>query len=297
MPVRAATVVVAADAWTNELLASVGRPSYRSTVLQEQVSYYDVADPGPFALGHLPVWIWMDEPSFYGFPVFGRAGVKIAQDCGGQAVTGDTRRFAADPAILSRTDDFARTFFGGRLGPAAHTATCLYTLTPDRDFVLDPCPGQPRVLVALGAAHGYKFAAWFGRTLAALAAGRQPEDDLALFAVDRPALAAPDRCDELAGLRTGPGHGSSLPPDDRRPRGSAGPRPPRSAWASTTRSSPAIPRWPTRRRSAPPTATPRRIRPTPSSSSARATHPGTSPASCWPPPASTSTGRCASGSA
>ncbi|HET9600959.1 MAG TPA: N-methyl-L-tryptophan oxidase [Acidimicrobiales bacterium] len=190
VPVRAATVVVAADAWTNDVLASVDL-QLPLAVLQEQVSYYHVADPGPFALGRLPVWIWMDEPSFYGFPVFGRAGVKIAQDCGGQAVTGDTRRFAADPAILSRTDAFARTFFGGRLGPAAHTATCLYTLTPDRNFVLGPVPGQPRVIVALGAAHGYKFAAWFGRTLAALAAGRQPDDDLAPFAVDRPALAAP----------------------------------------------------------------------------------------------------------
>jgi sarcosine oxidase len=38
------------------------------------------------------------------------------------------------------------------------TATCLYTLTPDRDLVLGPLPGHDRVLVALGAAHGFKFA-------------------------------------------------------------------------------------------------------------------------------------------
>jgi sarcosine oxidase len=188
--VRAGTVVVAVDAWSNELLRSLGA-DLPLTVLQEQVTYYDVADRAPFTMGRLPVWIWMDEPSFYGFPLFGRPGVKIAQDCGGTEVTAETRGFEPDAAILTRTDDFARRFFGGRLGTASHTTTCLYTLTPDRDFVLDRVPGHPRVLVAQGAAHGFKFVAWFGRTLAALAAGASVEDDLSPFAFDRPALRQP----------------------------------------------------------------------------------------------------------
>jgi sarcosine oxidase len=188
--VRAGAVVVAADAWTNELLRGL-EVDLPLTVLQEQVTYYDVAEPASFEMGRLPVWIWMDEPSFYGFPLFGRPGVKIAQDCGGTEVSAETRSFEPDGAILARTDEFARRFFGGRLGAASHTTTCLYTLTPDRDFVLDRVPGNPRVLVAQGAAHGFKFAAWFGRTLAALAAGAAVEDDLSPFAFDRPALRQP----------------------------------------------------------------------------------------------------------
>ena len=61
---------------------------------------------------------------------------------------------------------------------------------PDRDFVVDRVPGHPNVVVGLGAAHGFKFAAWFGRTLAALVAGEQV-DGLEPFALDRPALTAP----------------------------------------------------------------------------------------------------------
>ena len=141
-PVRAGTVVLAADAWSNELLRGLGA-ELPLTVLQEQVTYYDAAEPELFAIGQLPVWIWMDEPSFYGFPSFGRPGVKISQDCGGSEVTAGTRRFDPDTAILARTDEFARRFFGGRLGAALHTTTCLYTLTPDRDFVLDRVPGHP----------------------------------------------------------------------------------------------------------------------------------------------------------
>jgi monomeric sarcosine oxidase len=189
-PLRARTAVVAADAWANEVLAGLD-VRLPLTVLQEQVTYYAVGDPAPFAIGRLPVWIWMDEPSFYGFPLFGRPGVKIAQDCGGTEVTADDRGYEPDPNILERTDAFGRSFFGGRLGPAVHTATCLYALTPDRDFVLDRVRGHPNVLVALGAAHGFKFAAWFGRTLAALAAGAEVTDDLGPFALSRSALAEP----------------------------------------------------------------------------------------------------------
>ena len=55
------------------------------------------------------------------------------------------------------------------LGPPIYTKTCLYTLTPDRDFVVDRLPDAPNVLVALGAAHGFKYASVLGRVLAELA--------------------------------------------------------------------------------------------------------------------------------
>jgi sarcosine oxidase len=81
----------------------------------------------------------------------------------------------------------------GALGPAVTTKTCLYTLTPDRDFVLDRLPEHPSVLVALGAAHAYKFAALFGSLLAGLAldSARAPGPELGLFALRRPAVRPP----------------------------------------------------------------------------------------------------------
>src|SRR5262249_14868400 len=103
----------------------------------------------------------------------------------------ELRSFDADPTLLARTTDFARKLFGARVGPPLHTATCLYTLTPDRDFVLDRIPDHPNLLVALGAAHGFKFAPWFGRTLAALAAEEPPDANLSPFAFDRPGLRQP----------------------------------------------------------------------------------------------------------
>ena len=43
-----------------------------------------------------------------------------------------------------------------------------YTLTPDRDFVVDLLPDAPGVAVVLGAAHGYKFASVLGRIVTEL---------------------------------------------------------------------------------------------------------------------------------
>ena len=68
-----AALVLAADAWTNQLLASFGR-RLPLQVTREQVTYFACPDPAAFAPDRFPVWIWMDDPSFYGFPTYGEAG-------------------------------------------------------------------------------------------------------------------------------------------------------------------------------------------------------------------------------
>jgi sarcosine oxidase len=92
-----------------------------------------------------------------------------------------------DPAALDLLAGFAGRLLPG-LGAPARTVTCLYTLTPDRDFVLGPLPGHPAVLVGLGAGHGFKFAPTFGRVLADLVLDGATTSDISAFAPDRPAL-------------------------------------------------------------------------------------------------------------
>jgi sarcosine oxidase len=186
--VRAAHVVVACDAWANDLLGPLGH-ALPLTVLREQLTYFASDRLADFAPDRFPVWIWMDDPSFYGFPVFGEPAVKAAEDCGGFEVDPGTRDFEPDPRMEQRLDLFTHALLApGAIGAPLRTKTCLYTLTPDRDFVLDRLPDAPRVSVALGAAHGFKFAAWFGRALAQLALDGGTSARIAPFAIDRPAL-------------------------------------------------------------------------------------------------------------
>jgi sarcosine oxidase len=187
--VSAARVVVSADAWTSALLAPLGR-DLPLTVTEEQVTYFAPDDPEPFRPGRFPVWIWMDEPSFYGFPCYGENTVKAAQDCGGPIVTAEDREGVENAGLRDRLAEFMAGTFPAS-GPATRSKRCLYTLTPDRDFVVSRVPEHPQFTVGLGAAHGYKFAATFGRLLTDVAVDGTTSADISAFSLDRPGLTDP----------------------------------------------------------------------------------------------------------
>jgi len=184
---RCQRLIVAAGAWSNNVLAHFGRRLHL-TVTQEQVTFFHSPLVEEFFPDRFPIWIWLDEPCFYGFPVFGEAGPKAAQDVGGERVTADTRTFEPNVATLARTEAFLGRVLPGMLGPHITTKTCLYDMPPDRDFVLCQLPEQPNVSLAIGAGHAYKFASLIGRILSELAIDGQTGYDIGPFHIDRPIL-------------------------------------------------------------------------------------------------------------
>jgi sarcosine oxidase len=186
--VECAGVVVTADAWVNDVVGHLGLHVPVEVTL-EQVTYFGLDRPGE--LSDLPLWIWMDDPSFYGFPPYGERTVKAAQDCGGPRVSPEDRNSETDPAMEALLAEHLRTMLPG-VGAPVRSVRCQYTLTPDRDFVLAPVPGHERVVVGLGAAHAFKFVPTFGRVLADLATSGTTTSDVSAFGLDRPALTEPD---------------------------------------------------------------------------------------------------------
>ena len=182
-------LVVTADAWANDVLAGLGVEVPLEVTL-EQVTYFAPGRPDDFAPGRLPLWIWMDDPCYYGFPTYGEPTVKAAQDCGGPVVDPESRTSDRDPGMEDRLAAHLATMLPGS-GRPVRSLRCQYTLTRDRDFVLAPVPGHPSVVVGLGAAHGFKFSPTFGRLLADLATTGETSIDLAAYRMDRPALTDP----------------------------------------------------------------------------------------------------------
>ena len=84
---RAAGVVVCADAWTNQVLAGLdGRlPLTVDARASRRTSSRSARTTSP---GAMPLWIWMDDPCYYGFPSYGEA-----TDQGGAGL----RRAVVDP--------------------------------------------------------------------------------------------------------------------------------------------------------------------------------------------------------
>jgi sarcosine oxidase len=184
---RCARLIITAGAWSNRALAAFGF-QLPLTVTQEQVTYFATSRLPDFQPDRFPIWIWQDDPCFYGFPAFGEAGPKVGQHAGGREVTADTRTFEPDQAALKRVQDFLARCIPSALGPIIYTKSCLYTLTPDRDFVLDILPDHPNVSVALGGGHGFKFASVIGRTLSELATEGSSDRNLEPFRIDRAIL-------------------------------------------------------------------------------------------------------------
>ncbi len=184
---HARQLIITAGPWSNGALAHLGL-QLPLTVSREQVIYYDAPNLAAFAPERFPVWIWMDEPCYYGFPVYGEPAIKAAQDLGGYETTADGRNFEPDPANTQRVRDFMARYLPGALGPERRIKTCLYTLTPDRDFILDSVPGYPNVQMAVGCGHAFKFASALGRILSERALDGATSAEIAAFKSDRAVL-------------------------------------------------------------------------------------------------------------
>ena len=64
--------------------------------------------------------------------------------------------------------------------------TCLYTMTPDGDFIIDRLPGAPQIVIASPCSgHGFKFAPAIGEILADLATEGATRHDISRFALAR----------------------------------------------------------------------------------------------------------------
>jgi sarcosine oxidase len=161
-------------------------------VTQEQVVYLTPRDHEMFTPERFPIWIWMTEPSFYGFPVYGEPAVKVAWDRCELVVEPETRSFEPRRDATEAIRRFVATHLPDADNGVHLARTCLYTLTPDRDFIVDRVPGTDRVFFAVGAGHAFKFASLLGKALVELALDGSASVDLSPFKADRAVLREPN---------------------------------------------------------------------------------------------------------
>ncbi len=177
-------VVVTAGAWAGTLLAELDLPL---TVTKQQVCYYQPADIERFQPDRFPVFTESTpEGEFiYGIPAFGRNGLKIARHGRGQIISADTPERTPDADYIAHIDAYVQERMP-ELGKTTHTEVCLYTETPDEDFIIDAHPHCPNVLIAAGfSGHGFKFCALVGRIMSELVRKGETGFDIQPFRIDR----------------------------------------------------------------------------------------------------------------
>ena len=180
-------VVVAADAWTNQVLAGLG-VEIPLTVTLEQPTYFAPPDPAAYRTSRCGSG-WTSRRTT-GSPATARTRSRPLR-------TAAARSSIPTGARRSRT---RRCWSGSRRSSArccpARVRRCGRCAAstrsrPDRDFVMAPVPDHPSVVVGLGSAHGFKFAPTFGRILADLVSTGETGSDVSGFGFDRPGLTDP----------------------------------------------------------------------------------------------------------
>jgi len=164
-----ARAVVTAGPWLAKLLPDLQLPI---EVTREQKVYFQVNGPERFHPARFPVFCEYDTAN-YGFPSLDGDTIKVAADHRGAVVDPDTVNRDADPDYPERMADWMNHWQPGVVRRAANATVCLYTNTPDRDFLIDRHPAYEQIVIGGGfSGHGMKFSILIGKWLADLALGQ-----------------------------------------------------------------------------------------------------------------------------
>jgi sarcosine oxidase len=181
--VDADTVIVATGPWVGTLI-----PGLPVRVTREVIGWFQPSGSAQFQSGRFPVFILESRHGMhYGFPLHGNPGVKIAKHYHRDEAV-DPDRF--DRSVTAADEALIRPALADHIpaanGPLLAAKTCLYTVTPDRDFIIDRAPDAPNVIIASPCSgHGFKFAPVIGEILADLAISGQTRHDISRFQLNR----------------------------------------------------------------------------------------------------------------
>jgi sarcosine oxidase len=182
----AAKVIVSAGAWVGALLPELRLPL---TIERQVVCWFGDKSPrvdSPLLPGNMPVYIWeyLQGKLFYGFPDLGQ-GIKIGRHHAGKHILPDGLRSDASAEEISQIEAIAGTYLD--IQPVFHSSSvCMYTNTPDENFILDVYPGCEQIFVASPCSgHGFKFSSLIGKTLSEWACDRSMGFDLRPFSIER----------------------------------------------------------------------------------------------------------------
>jgi sarcosine oxidase len=187
---QAARLVVTAGPWAGQLLGQYGA-SLR--VMRQVVLWLGVSDEALFRRDRFPIFIAESAGGyFYGLPALDSRGLKIARHYGAEELAGpELVDRAVTPADEVAVRSFVRAHLPAADGASRQASVCLYTLTPDRHFLIDVHPETPAVVLAAGfSGHGFKFAPVVGEVIADLAMNGRTEWPIERFRLDRPAVAS-----------------------------------------------------------------------------------------------------------
>lgn len=157
----ASSAIVATGAWFAELAPAVDAAAV--SVTRQVVYWLEVEDPEPWGAARFPFLIWSGETiddylGAFPMPPGGVGGLKLVSEQFSDITTAESvSREVTDAELRGFYDRCVQPRLTGVLPSAVKTSVCLYTNTPDDDFLIDSHPHSERVLFASPCSgHGFK---------------------------------------------------------------------------------------------------------------------------------------------
>lgn len=186
-------LIITAGPWAGKIIP--GR-SKELSVTRQMIAWVKPKKWSSFELGNFPCWTIADDTKpgiFYGFPILpagnfgGPIGLKLAHH---------THGVISDPDKINRTptkeDESNLIYALDKFIPQGYESihvmkTCMYTNTPDENFILDYVPGYEKdVVMAAGfSGHGFKFASVVGEIMTDLALKGKTEQPIGFLNAKR----------------------------------------------------------------------------------------------------------------
>jgi monomeric sarcosine oxidase len=182
-------LVLCPGAWTNSVLQPFDL-QLNLQIWQMTLGYFP-ANVGSYSY---PLWYEFgttDQTQFYGFPPAEMPGyLKISTEFTNDKYTDPSQcTYQPDPQILAALGTFVQQRFNGVDSAPTNPATCLYTMAPDGEMILDNVPGSPNAAIFTGASgRGFKFTPLCGRILVDLATMGKTYYDIRPFSILRPGI-------------------------------------------------------------------------------------------------------------
>lgn len=157
--------VVAAGTWTPSLVPEV---STMVRIVGQPIVFFRPADPASFRPPRFYPWAAdIANTGFYGFPAADDGTVKVANHGAGVSIDPDADR-QVPPGTHEKFLAFLREWLPELArAPIVSDRLCLYTDTPDGDFLIDRHPEIAGLVVATGGSgHGFKFGPVLGGLIA-----------------------------------------------------------------------------------------------------------------------------------
>jgi sarcosine oxidase len=165
---RGDRLILATGAWMQHELAALG---VELKVERLSLHWFAEQPARPFRPEDTPILVMADEVTHATavFPALDGA-IKVATHGGGEFVSAEKVDRTIRPAEIASARAVLDRFVPGIAGAHLRSTTCLYSNTPDGQFILDRHPVHPQVVLGSPCnGFGFKFSAASGEALARLA--------------------------------------------------------------------------------------------------------------------------------